>query len=83
MAKAAKEDEEKAKSATKQRVRELVDEVNEAGFPKDPEDTEAYFMQELGKGEGLAADCMMSPYYYFGDCSKRTTLLTRVRYSSI
>ncbi|KAI9677137.1 MAG: hypothetical protein M1822_008246 [Bathelium mastoideum] len=54
--KAAKEDEEKAKTEQKQRVRELVDEANDAGFPKDPEETEAYFMSELAKGEGLAAD---------------------------
>ncbi|KAF2228449.1 mitochondrial import receptor subunit tom-20 [Viridothelium virens] len=56
MAKAAKEDEEKAKTAQKQRVREVVDEANEEGFPKDAEETEAYFMSELAKGEGLAAD---------------------------
>ena len=59
LAKAAKEDEEKAKTAQKQRVRELVDEANDTGFPKDPEETEAYFMSELAKGEGLAADCKM------------------------
>ncbi|KAL9063718.1 MAG: hypothetical protein Q9157_008116 [Trypethelium eluteriae] len=58
MAKAAKEDEEKAKTAQKQRVREVVDEANEEGFPKDAEETEAYFMSELAKGEGLAADSL-------------------------
>lgn len=74
LAKAAKEDEEKAKTAQKQRVRELVDEANDAGFPKDPEETEAYFMAELAKGEGLAADCKIHLCYDF-DGSKDTTFL--------
>ncbi|KAI9713158.1 MAG: hypothetical protein M1820_001143 [Bogoriella megaspora] len=55
-ARAAKETAEAQKAAQKKRVRELVDAANAEGFPKDPEDTEQYFMGELSKGEALAQD---------------------------
>lgn len=46
--------EENAKAnekAQKEKIRRLVDEANKEGFPTDPEDTEAYFMQEVALGE--------------------------------
>lgn len=40
----------------KQKIRQVVDEANEEGFPRDPEDTEAYFMQEVARGESMCTD---------------------------
>ncbi|KAI7295371.1 hypothetical protein KC315_g18974, partial [Hortaea werneckii] len=36
--------------------RRAVDEANEDGFPKDPEETEGYFMQEVARGESMCTD---------------------------
>jgi import receptor subunit TOM20 len=51
--------EESAKAAErsqKQKIRTVVDEANEEGFPHDPEETEAYFMQEVARGEAMCQD---------------------------
>ncbi|RYY31417.1 hypothetical protein EON62_06405 [archaeon] len=37
----------------KKAIREAVALANEEGFPKDPEEVEAYFMQEVAQGEGM------------------------------
>ena len=34
----------------------MVEEANDEGFPKDPEETEGYFMQEVARGEGMCTD---------------------------
>ncbi|KAF2162708.1 hypothetical protein M409DRAFT_58116 [Zasmidium cellare ATCC 36951] len=57
--KVQKSNEESAKAAErsqKEKIRQVVDEANEEGFPRDPEDTEAYFMQEVARGEGMCTD---------------------------
>ncbi|KAF7192521.1 Mitochondrial import receptor subunit tom20 [Pseudocercospora fuligena] len=45
-----------AENAQKQKIRAVVDEANEDGFPRDPEETEAYFMQEVARGESMCTD---------------------------
>ncbi|KXT01802.1 hypothetical protein AC578_2021 [Pseudocercospora eumusae] len=45
-----------AENAQKQKIRAVVDEANEHGFPRDPEDVEAYFMQEVARGESMCTD---------------------------
>lgn len=53
----AQESEAKAaEKGQKEKIRRVVDEANEEGFPKDPEETEGYFMQEVAKGEGMCQD---------------------------
>lgn len=57
--KVQKVNEESAKAAErsqKEKIRQVVDEANEEGFPRDPEETEAYFMQEVARGEGMCTD---------------------------
>ncbi|KAF1993010.1 protein import receptor MAS20 [Amniculicola lignicola CBS 123094] len=50
---AAKEAAEAQGKEQKIRIREAVARANEEGFPKDPEEVEGYFMQEVAQGEGL------------------------------
>jgi import receptor subunit TOM20 len=50
---AAKEQEEAQGEEQKKAIREAVERANEEGFPKDPEEVEAYFMQEVAQGEGM------------------------------
>ena len=45
-----------AESAQKDRIKQLVDEANEEGFPRDAEETEQYFMQEVARGEQMCSD---------------------------
>lgn len=53
----AKEEEAKAsENAQKDRIRDVVRAANEEGFPRDPDETEAYFMQEVARGEGMCTD---------------------------
>ncbi|KAH9874618.1 hypothetical protein IAQ61_003808 [Plenodomus lingam] len=54
---AAKEEAEHQGAEQKKAIREAVERANEEGFPNDPEEVEAYFMQEVAKGEGMAALC--------------------------
>ena len=49
----AKEEAEAHGKEQKKAVREAVERANEEGFPKDPEEVEAYFMQEVAQGEGM------------------------------
>jgi len=56
--------EETAKAAErsqKERIRQVVAEANEEGFPMDPEGTEPFFMQEVARGEGMANDPNSDP----------------------
>ncbi|KAJ4342715.1 mitochondrial import receptor subunit tom20 [Didymella glomerata] len=50
---AAKEEAEHHGAEQKKLIREAVAAANEEGFPKDPEEVEAYFMQEVAQGEGM------------------------------
>ncbi|KAH8728771.1 mitochondrial outer membrane translocase complex, subunit Tom20 domain-containing protein [Phaeosphaeriaceae sp. PMI808] len=50
---AAKEQEEAHGQVQKKVIREAVERANEEGFPKDPEDVEPYFMQEVAQGEAM------------------------------
>jgi import receptor subunit TOM20 len=40
----------------KEKIKRVVDEANEEGFPRDPEETESYFMQEVARGETMCTD---------------------------
>ncbi|KAI8942674.1 hypothetical protein NX059_000724 [Plenodomus lindquistii] len=50
---AAKEEAEHQGAEQKKAIRDAVERANEEGFPKDPEEVEAYFMQEVAQGEGM------------------------------
>jgi hypothetical protein len=52
-ARAAKEEAEAQGKEQKKAIQEAVARANEEGFPKDPEEVEAYFMQEVAQGEGM------------------------------
>ncbi len=45
-----------AERSQKDKIRRMVEEANEEGFPKDPEEMESYFMQEVARGEGMCSD---------------------------
>jgi import receptor subunit TOM20 len=49
----AKEEAEAQGAEQKKAIREAVERANDEGFPKDPEEVEAYFMQEVAQGEGM------------------------------
>ncbi|KAI9717211.1 MAG: hypothetical protein M1828_007404 [Chrysothrix sp. TS-e1954] len=55
-ARAAKEEEEEEGKRRRAEIRELVDEANEEGYPKEAQDKEAQFMQTLTEGEQLCND---------------------------
>ncbi|KAK7188152.1 MAS20 protein import receptor [Paraphaeosphaeria sporulosa] len=57
-ARAAKEEAEAHGKEQKKAIREAVASANEEGFPKDPEEVEAYFMQEVAQGEGMVQSGM-------------------------
>jgi len=61
-AKQAKEAEEAGAQEQKQAIRAAVSAANEEGYPRDSEDVEAYFMQEVAKGEGMCQDGKLSPF---------------------
>lgn len=56
VSKAAKEEAVKAEKGQKEAIQNAVDEANEEGFPKDPEKTEEYFMEQVARGEGMCQD---------------------------
>ncbi|KAL8854397.1 MAG: hypothetical protein Q9221_000884 [Calogaya cf. arnoldii] len=53
IAKAAKEEADAQGANQKRKIRELVDETLEEGFPTNVEEKESYFMNEVGRGEML------------------------------
>ncbi|KAF1990792.1 protein import receptor MAS20 [Aulographum hederae CBS 113979] len=55
-AKAAKEAAEQEDQEQARRIKKVVEEANEAGYPKDPEVVESYFMQEVARGEAACQD---------------------------
>lgn len=62
-AKASKVQEEKADAERKIQIRQMVKEVNDTGVPRDPEEVEKYFMDEVAEGELLCQDrkCTSQP----------------------
>ncbi|KAH7561693.1 myosin heavy chain s [Bipolaris maydis] len=56
----AKEEAEAQGAEQKKAIREAVERANDEGFPKDPEEVEAYFMQEVAQGEGMVQKGMQS-----------------------
>lgn len=59
-AKAAKEEAEAQTVRQREALREAVEEAKAEGFPTDVEEREAYFMQEVARGEQLSGDGMCS-----------------------
>lgn len=57
-ARAAKEDAEVQTKEQKKAIRAAVEAANEEGFPKDPEELESYFMNEVAQGEGMCQSGM-------------------------
>ena len=57
-ARAAKEEAEAHTIRQRQAIRTAVEEAKEEGFPVDVEEKEAYFMQEVARGEGLSGEGM-------------------------
>ncbi|KAL1651969.1 mitochondrial import receptor subunit tom20 [Diplodia intermedia] len=55
-ARAAKEEAEAGAAQQRILIREAVDRANEEGFPRDPEEVEGYFMQEVAHGEQMTQD---------------------------
>lgn len=54
--KAAKEEKELEGKKRRTEIRAAVDRVNAEGVPKDPEEVEGYFMEEVAEGERLCQD---------------------------
>ena len=50
------ESQKAAEQSQKDRIKKVVDEANEEGFPRDAEETEQYFMQEVARGESMCTD---------------------------
>lgn len=55
-ARAAKEEAEAHTTRQRQAIRAALQEAKDEGFPVDVEEKEAYFMQEVARGEGLSSD---------------------------
>ena len=60
-ARAAKEEAEGQKTRERQQIRQMVDDAVEEGFPKDAQDRETFFTQEVGIGEKLGQQSMFAP----------------------
>ncbi|KAH0064998.1 hypothetical protein KCU60_g22093, partial [Aureobasidium melanogenum] len=45
-----------AEKGQKEKIRQVVDNANDEGFPTDPEKTEEYFMTEVARGEQMCQD---------------------------
>jgi import receptor subunit TOM20 len=54
--KAAKEEKEMEGKKRRTEIRQAVDRVNAEGVPKDAEEVEGYFMEEVAEGERLCQD---------------------------
>lgn len=59
-AKASKVQKEQAGVERRKEVKAIVERVNEEGWPRDPEEVEKYFMDEVAEGELLCQDGMFS-----------------------
>jgi import receptor subunit TOM20 len=56
LAKAQKEQAEAAGKEQRKAIREAVERVNAEGLPRDSEEVERYFMEEVAEGEKLCQD---------------------------
>jgi len=56
ISKAQEAEAKQAERGQKDKIRRVVEEANDEGFPRDPEETEGYFMQEVARGEGMCQD---------------------------
>jgi len=56
LAKAVKEEQEAHGAAQRDAIKQAVQRAKEEGFPVDLEEKEAYFMNQVAKGEGLCAE---------------------------
>lgn len=61
-ARAAKEEAEAHTNRQREALKAVVEEAKEEGFPVDVEEKEAYFMNEVARGEQLAQDGMISTH---------------------
>jgi import receptor subunit TOM20 len=59
-ARVAKEEAEAHTVRQRQAITSAVEEAKEEGFPTDVEEKEAYFMQEVARGEGLSGEGMLA-----------------------
>ena len=55
-ARAAKEEKEAQGKEQEAAIKQAVDDAKAAGFPPTLEEKEAYFMEEVAQGEGMASD---------------------------
>jgi mitochondrial import receptor subunit TOM20 len=60
LAKIAKEEKEEEGKKRRQQIREAVDKANKEGYPRDAEEVEGYFMEEVAEGERLCQDGELS-----------------------
>jgi len=56
VSKASEQEAKASERSQKEKIRQVVEEANEEGFPRDPEETEGYFMQEVARGEAMCTD---------------------------
>jgi import receptor subunit TOM20 len=59
-ARAAREEAEQEKLNARAAIKNAVQEAQAEGFPTDVEEKEAYFMQEVSRGEALSGEGMIS-----------------------
>ena len=61
-ARAAREEAEQEKLSARAAIKQAVQEAQAEGFPTDVEEKEAYFMQEVSRGEALSGEGTISRY---------------------
>ncbi len=81
-ARAAKEEAEANTVRQRQAIRSAVEEAKEEGFPTDVEEKEAYFMQEVARGEGLSGEgTLIRSQLGFGTNELQVRTMLRLRYA--
>lgn len=73
--KAAKEEKEMEGKKRRTEIRDAVDRVNAEGVPKDAEEVEGYFMEEVAEGERL---CQDGEFYCLADELKMVRLVLQL-----
>ena len=66
-ARVAKEEAEANTVRQRQAIKAAIEEAKEEGFPTDVEEKEAYFMQEVARGESLSGEGMSNKLHQQGD----------------
>lgn len=72
-ARAAKEEAEANTVRQREAIRAAVEEAKEEGFPTDVEEKEAYFMQEVSRGEGLSGEGTLALSHIWKLMSNKST----------